>query len=77
MDEAYDLLFVRSTVRLASLLWRYFDVAVIDNGLVNGVARAIQAWARNLRQIQSGQLQHYALFMALGAFMIISFYLLV
>ncbi len=77
VDEAYDLLFVRSTVRLASLLWRYFDVAVIDNGLVNGVARAIQAWARNLRQIQSGQLQHYALFMALGAFMIISFYLLV
>jgi NADH-quinone oxidoreductase subunit L len=47
------------------------DVATID-AAVNGVARAI-AWAGwLLRLVQSGQAQHYALGMALGAVVILT-----
>jgi NADH-quinone oxidoreductase subunit L len=77
VDELYDFLFVRPTVRLAKGLWHYIDVTIIDNGCVNGVARAIQAWAANLRQIQSGQIQHYAIGMAFGALVIGLIYLVV
>jgi NADH-quinone oxidoreductase subunit L len=75
VDELYDKVFVRPTVQLATTLWRGFDVRVID-GAVNGVARLTQAWGGVLRVIQSGQLQHYALFMAIGAVLVVGVYLL-
>ena len=47
-----------------------------NNGAVNGVARTI-AWGGSLmRLIQSGQTQHYALGMTVGAVLILTMYLL-
>jgi NADH-quinone oxidoreductase subunit L len=75
VDEAYDRTVVRPTFALADQLWRRVDVAVID-GAVNGVARAV-AWSGWLmRLLQSGQTQHYALGMTLGAVVILGVYLL-
>jgi NADH-quinone oxidoreductase subunit L len=66
VDEAYDRTVVRPTFVVADELWKKIDVRIID-GAVNGVARAI-AWSGwFLRLVQSGQTQHYALGMALGA----------
>ncbi|TLY12863.1 MAG: NADH-quinone oxidoreductase subunit L, partial [Nitrospirae bacterium] len=66
---------VRPTIQLADRLWNGVDVAVID-GAVNGVARTI-AWGGSLmRMIQSGQTQHYALGMTVGAVLILTAYLL-
>ena len=75
MDELYDRLFVRPTVALASGLWKIVDVEVID-AMVNGVASATVLWGRALRLVQSGEVQHYALAMALGAVVILGMYLL-
>ena len=75
VDEAYDATLVRPTVRLADRLWKSVDVAVID-AAVNGVARGIGWCGWILRLLQSGQTQHYALGMALGAVLILSAYLL-
>jgi NADH-quinone oxidoreductase subunit L len=75
VDELYDKIFVRPTVQAALALWRWVDVLVID-GAVNGVARVTQAWGSALRVMQSGQLQHYALFMAIGAVLVVGVYLL-
>jgi NADH-quinone oxidoreductase subunit L len=50
-------------------------VNVID-GAVNGVARAIAWGGWLLRFIQSGQTQHYALGMALGAVVLFTMFLL-
>ncbi len=47
-------------------LWRSGDEAVIDGVLVNGSARAVQAIASVVRQLQSGYLYHYALAMIIG-----------
>jgi len=75
VDEAYDHTVVRPTFRLADGLWTKVDVALID-GAVNGVARAIAWGAWFIRLVQSGQTQHYALGMAAGAVLILTFYLL-
>ena len=70
-DEAYDRSIVHPTFTVAAELWKRIDVAVID-GAVNGVARAIAWGAWFLRLVQSGQTQHYALGMALGAVVILT-----
>jgi len=70
-DEAYDRSIVRPTFTAAAELWKRIDVAIID-GAVNGVARAIAWSAWFLRLVQSGQTQHYALGMALGAVVILT-----
>ena len=75
IDEAYDRSFVRPTLSAAQGLWKHVDVAIID-GAVNGVARAIAWGGWLIRLTQSGQTQHYALGMTLGAVVILTVYLL-
>jgi NADH-quinone oxidoreductase subunit L len=75
VDELYDRLIVRPMIRMADGLWRGVDVRIID-GAVNGVGWTALAWANRMRRIQSGQLQDYALVMALGAFIMLAVYLL-
>ena len=50
-------------------------MAIID-GAVNGVARAVAWGGWLIRLTQSGQTQHYALGMTLGAVVILTVYLL-
>jgi NADH-quinone oxidoreductase subunit L len=75
VDEFYDRTVVRPTFTLADRLWQKVDVAIID-GAVNGTARAIAWWGWLMRLFQSGQTQHYALGMALGAVVILGVFLL-
>ncbi len=74
VDEAYDRTIVRPTFSGATELWKRVDVNVID-GAVNGVARAVAWGGWVLRLVQSGQTQHYALGMALGAVVLFTVYL--
>ncbi len=75
VDELYELLFVRPTVALANWLWTFFDAGVID-GLVNGTAEAVGANSSLWRRLQTGNVQHYAVSMLLGAMMILGYYAL-
>ena len=75
-DEAYDRSIVRPTFTAAAGLWKRIDVAVID-GAVNGIARAIAWGGWFLRLVQSGQTQHYALGMALGAVVILTLWMVI
>jgi NADH-quinone oxidoreductase subunit L len=75
VDETYDRTFVRPTFFMADGLWKKIDVGIID-GAVNGVARAIAWGGWLLRLVQSGQTQHYALGMALGAVVILTVFLI-
>ncbi len=74
VDEAYDRAIVRPTFYAATELWKRVDVNVVD-GAVNGVARAIAWGGWFLRLMQSGQAQHYALGMALGAVVLVTMFL--
>lgn len=75
VDELYDRLVVRSTLRAAAALWKRVDVDIID-GAVNGIARGIAWGGWLLRLIQSGQTQHYALAMAMGILIITAYLML-
>jgi len=75
VDELYDRVVVAPTIQFAERLWKKVDVELID-GAVNGIARAIAWMAWFLRLVQSGQTQHYAMGMALGAVIILTVYLL-
>jgi len=75
VDELYDRMLVQPTFRLADGLWRRIDVGVID-AAVDGVARTFAWWGWLMRLAQSGQTQHYALGMALGAVLMLTAYLL-
>jgi len=66
---------VRPTFQFADGLWKRVDVAVID-GAVNGIARGVAWCGWVVRTIQSGEVQHYALSMTVGAVLILSAYLL-
>src|SRR5215471_1635666 len=74
VDELYDALFVKPLHRLFLWCAQIFDVKVID-GLVNGVARVVIAWALSLRRLQTGFVMNYALGMLLGAVALVAFLL--
>jgi multicomponent Na+:H+ antiporter subunit D len=52
-------------------LW--LDQNVID-GAVNGVGALVTRWAALMRQLQTGQIQHYALLMMVGSLVLLSLY---
>ncbi len=73
-DELYDLVFVRSSFLIGRLFWQELDKGVIDE-TVNGVAAFFRNSGLGLRRYQTGQLQNYAMVMAIGVFGLVAFYL--
>jgi NADH-quinone oxidoreductase subunit L len=67
-DDLNDLLFVRIGGRIADAA-AWFDRAVVD-GVVNGTARVTQDAGGQLRHIQTGRVQNYALGIAVGLIVI-------
>ena len=73
MDEIYDFLFVNPCKAFGNLLWRGFDVVIVD-GVVNGIASLVMGLSAALKGLQSGYVHNYALGMALGVVAILAFY---
>jgi NADH-quinone oxidoreductase subunit L len=67
MDWINENILAAAARALGRGLWKGGDVAVID-GIVNGSARGVGAFAGVVRVIQTGYLSWYALVMALGVF---------
>jgi len=66
VDEIYDSTIVNPVINGSrSFLWKFFDVKIID-GLVNGAAKSIAAIGKNIRKMQTGFVQSYALVMIIG-----------
>jgi NADH-quinone oxidoreductase subunit L len=65
-DWLYEHVFVAGARLLGSGLWRFGDQDIIDNGMVNGSARAVGWLGSVMRYAQSGYLYHYAFAMILG-----------
>ena len=75
IDEAYDAAIVRPLHKTSeSFLWRIVDNRLID-GLVNAVGAGIAACGRTLTVIQTGSVQHYALWFVLGAIVLLGAWL--
>jgi NADH-quinone oxidoreductase subunit L len=66
VDEIYDAIVIRPYVRLSNVFWSVVDARIID-GAVNGTAALVGRVSSSWRRIQSGNLQHYAYMMVVGA----------
>jgi NADH-quinone oxidoreductase subunit L len=66
VDEIYDALVVRPYVRLSTFSWKVIDAMIID-GVVNGAGSVVVSSATVWRRLQTGNVQHYAMAMLVGA----------
>jgi NADH-quinone oxidoreductase subunit L len=66
IDDLYQAVFARGSLRLGRAFWKGGDTAVIDGVLVDGSAGLVDRIAAIVRHLQSGYLYHYALAMILG-----------
>ena len=69
IDEIYDVLIVRPFHGLATLVWKQFDIEVVD-GAVNGSGKMMIKLSNVIRKIQTGLIQHYASIVLLGVILI-------
>ena len=73
-DDLYHLLFIVIGGRIAAFLW-WFDRVVVD-GTVNGIGGLTVGAGRELRQVQTGRVQNYALGIAFGLIVMAGSYLI-
>ncbi len=72
IDDLYLAVFARGGLKLGRGLWRGGDVAVIDEGIVNGSAALVRGIAARVRRVQSGYLYHYAFAMIMGLIVLLA-----
>lgn len=71
LDEVYEGVVVRPTVRFSDKVLAVFDMKIID-GTVNAVAGFVRLSGSLLRYIQTGVASNYALFLVLGVILVLS-----
>ena len=65
-DAFNDWVFVKGVRKLASVMYHVGDEKILDDGMVNGAGRGIEALSRLVKRMQSGYLYHYAFVMVLA-----------
>jgi NADH-quinone oxidoreductase subunit L len=73
VDELYARVIVNPLLNLALVLWKQFDVLVID-GTANGIASLVKATGVFLRRTETGYLRNYALSLTFGATLILLYF---
>ncbi len=76
-DWFHDRLVRDGYVALANFINKSIDMAIIDNGLVNGTARAARWCGYQLRKTQTGFIRNYALAVFLGVIVLVVYIIIV
>jgi NADH-quinone oxidoreductase subunit L len=72
VDEIYDTLLVKPLLWVSrNLLWQAVDARVID-GTVNGIAEGLTGLGDGVRHTQSGNTRSYAVWVVIGALVVIA-----
>jgi len=74
VDELYARVFVNPLLNLALILWKRFDVLVID-GTANGLASLVKLAGMVIRKSETGYLRNYALSLIFGATLILVYFI--
>jgi multicomponent Na+:H+ antiporter subunit D len=69
IGEIYEFIIQKPILRVAVYL-KKIDTVVVD-GIINGIGRLAMACSRKMQKVQSGQIQHYAMFMVAGVIAVI------
>lgn len=77
VDELYDWLLVRRTLKLGLLFWKRGDGQVIDGFGPDGVSRVSLGIAQLMGRLQTGYVYHYAFAMLVGLVAITSWLLII
>lgn len=72
VDELYNAVFVKPTVKGSEVIYDHFDLKVID-GALNGSAALANLWGRLLSFFQSGLIKDYALIFLLGVILLLGY----
>ena len=76
VDELYDNAIVQPTYGMSkNFLWKVVDVKLID-GIVNGLGNITGYGGQWLRKIQTGIVQNYAIMIAVGLLVLVSYVLM-
>lgn len=75
VDELYNALFIKPSLRLGQIFWQRGDVNIIDRFGPDGVSKSCAVAGNRLRTLQSGFLFHYALAMVLGVLGILTWFI--
>lgn len=65
-DALNKLVFVKGTLALSQVLFKYVDKTVIDGWFVNGTGHDVIIASKLLRRLQSGYIYHYVFVMVIG-----------
>jgi len=71
-DELYDFIFIRPIKWLGRFFWRQIDDKLIDETIVDGLARRVRDITDRVVKLQSGYLYHYAFAMLIGIALILT-----
>jgi len=75
VDEIYYAAIVRPLVVFSMILWKFFDVIVID-GSINGAAFAYQITSEGMRKLQTGRVRSYATAFVVGVVVLVAYFVL-
>ncbi|WP_440930187.1 NADH-quinone oxidoreductase subunit L [Candidatus Pelagibacter sp.] len=65
-DELYELLFIKSSKKIGTFLWKFCDVKIIDGFGPDGISSLIKRFSQKANKFQSGFIYQYAFVMLLG-----------
>jgi len=75
VDELYALLFTRPLAWTAGMLYRFFEIDVVDFA-VDGAGKLARIGSGRLRLVQTGYVRNYGLAILFGAVVLVGFYAL-
>ncbi len=73
-DEFYNLVFVKSSLKIGSFFWYFVDKKTIDFYGPDGLSKTVSNISRKLVLLQTGYVYHYAFAMMIGVVIILSWY---
>ncbi|WP_274571971.1 NADH-quinone oxidoreductase subunit L [Neisseria leonii] len=71
LDALYFNVFAKGSRALGNFFWKAVDTLIIDNGAVNGSAKAVGALAARVRKMQTGFIYTYAAMMVFGVLVLL------
>ena len=74
-DQMYDFLFIKGIKSSSVKLWKYFDIKLIDQFMVNGVALTTQKVAQRVVNLQTGFIFDYALSIILSIVVLLAIFM--
>jgi NADH-quinone oxidoreductase subunit L len=76
VDEFYEWLFVRGTLKAGAFLLKVADGWIIE-GAVNGTAALVKRAGDRLRKAETGYVQEYAFGIILGAIIVVGYLIVI